>query len=82
MDVASVSAFFTESVHDQQAVVDPEPNTEHVDNVDREDRHVTELRRADENPERGQHSPDCDEQRHAGRGETAEEEDHRQDRDR
>ena len=50
-DVAAAAAFLAEPVDHQQAVVDAEADAEHVDDVDREDRHVTEHGGADEHGE-------------------------------
>ena len=52
VQVAAVAAFLAEPVDHQQAVVDAEADAEHVDDVDREDRHVAEHGRGDEHGER------------------------------
>ena len=82
VDVAAVAAFLAEPVDHQQPVVDAEADAEHVDDVDREDRHVAEQRRADQDGERGDDAAEGDEQRHAGGAQPAEQEDHGHDGDR
>ena len=75
-DVESAAALLAEAVDHQQPVVDAEADAEHVDDVDREDRHVAELGGGDEHGERGEHAADRDEQRHAGGDEPAEQDHH------
>ena len=82
MQFASAAAFLAEPADHQQAVVDAEADAEHVDDVDREDRHVTEHGRCDEHGERGDDTGEGDEHRHAGGAEPAEQEDHGQEGDR
>ena len=79
---ASAAAFLAEPADHQEAVVDAEADAEHVDDVDREDRHVTEHGCCDEHGERGDDTGEGDEHRHAGGAEPAEEEDHGQEGDR
>ena len=79
---ASAAAFLAEPADHQQAVVDAEADAEHVDDVDREDRHVAEHGRGDEHGERGDDAGEGDEHRHARGAEPAEQEDHGQEGDR
>ena len=77
-----MAALLAEPVDHQQPVVDAEADAEHVDDVDREDRHVAEHGGGDEHGERGDDTGERDEQRHAGGAQPAEQEDHREERDR
>ena len=79
--LASEAAFLPEPVDHQQPVVDAEADAEHVDDVDREDRHVAEDGGGDEHGERGDDAGEGDEERHAGGAEPAEQEDHGDERD-
>ena len=81
VQLASVAAFLAEPVDHQQPVVDAEADAEHVDDVDREDRHVAEHGGGDEHGERGDDTGEGDEQGHAGGAEPAEQEDHGDERD-
>ena len=81
MHVASVAAFLAEPVDHQQPVVDAQADAEHVDDVDREDRHVAEHGGGDEHGERRDDSGEGDEEGHAGGAEPAEQEDHGDERD-
>ncbi len=78
----AATALLAEPVDHQQAVVDAEADAEHVDDVDREDRDVTEHGCCDEDGERGDDTGEGDEHRHAGGAESAEQEDHDQEGDR
>ena len=82
VQLASAAAFLAEPADHQQAVVDAEADAEHVDDVDREDRHVTEQGGGDEHGERRDDTGEGDEHRHAGGAQPAEQEDHGQERDR
>ena len=82
VDVEAVAAFLAEPVDHQQPVVDAQADAEHVDDVDREDRHVAERGGADEDGEGGDDPADGDEQRHPAGDEPAEEHDHGDDGDR
>ena len=44
VDVEAMAPFLSEPVDHQQPVVDAQADAEHVDDVDREDRHVAEQR--------------------------------------
>ena len=82
VQLASVAALLAEPVDHQQPVVDAEADAEHVDDVDREDRHVAEHGRGDEHGERRDDTGEGDEERHARGAESAEQEDHGDERDR
>ena len=82
VQVAAAAAFLAEPADHQQAVVDAEADAEHVDDVDREDRDVTEHGCSDEHGERRDDTGEGDEHRHAGGAQPAEEEDHGQEGDR
>ena len=82
MQLASVAAFLAEPVDHQQPVVDAEADAEHVDDVDREDRHVAEHGGGDEHGERRDDTGEGDEEGHAGGAESAEQEDHGDEGDR
>ena len=82
VQLAAVAAFLAEPVDHQQPVVDAEADAEHVDDVDREDRDVAEHGGGDEHGERGDDAGEGDEHRHAGGAQSAEQEDHGDERDR
>ena len=67
-----MAPLLAEPVDHQQAVVDAQADAEHVDDVDREDRHVTERGGADEHGEGRDDPAERDEQRHAAGDEPAE----------
>ena len=73
-----MSSLLAEPVHHQQPVVDAETDAQHVHDVDGEDRHVAQERRADQHGKRREHTPERHEQRHAG-GDDATEQDHHDD---
>ena len=80
--LASVTAFLSEPVDHQQPVVDAEADAEHVDDVDREDRHLADDGGGDEDGEGGDDTGEGDEEGHACGAEAAEQEDHGDERDR
>ena len=82
MQFASAAAFLAEPADHQQAVVDAEADAEHVDDVDREDRHVTDQGGGDEHGQRRDDAGERHEHRHARCAQPAEQEDHREERDR
>ena len=68
--------------HDEQRVVDREAETQHGDDVDREDRHVGDQA---EHPQHGEGTEDrqaADGERQAGRGQAAEDDDEQDEQDR
>ena len=81
VQLASVAAFLSEPVDHEQPVVDAEADAEHVDDVDREDRHLAEHGGGDEHGERRDDTGEGDEEGHARGAQPAEQEDHRDERD-
>ena len=79
--VEAVAALLAEPVDHQQAVVDAETDPEHVDDVDREDRHVAEPSGADEDGEGRDDAAQRDDERHAGGDQSTEQQDHDHDGD-
>ena len=81
VEVASEAAFLPEPVDHQEPVVDAEADAEHVDDVDAEDADVAEGGGGDEHGEGGDDAGEGDEERQSAGPESAEEEDHGDERD-
>jgi len=63
LDVVAVAHLLAEPRHDEQAVVDGQPQTQSGGDVDREDRHIGERRQQAQCQERAHHGHDPDRQR-------------------
>ncbi len=82
LGVLAGAELLAEPRHDEQRVVDREAETQHRDDVDREDRHVREQA---EHPQHGEGTEDgesADRERQAGRGQAAEDDDEQDEQDR